>query len=123
MRYGSYVLISPAKVEGAERWAQHYGSMGIFISRLLPVVRHLIGIPSWDCANEFQTLFALYDLGLGDLVRRVVLRRRQNGPGREIDERRIAPDHNLDGRRDARVGRNLLFLCASSYACGEALKP
>src|SRR3954452_13398398 len=34
MRYGSYALISPAKVEGAERWAQHYGSMGIFISRL-----------------------------------------------------------------------------------------
>ncbi|HEX4342463.1 MAG TPA: VTT domain-containing protein, partial [Verrucomicrobiae bacterium] len=33
-------------IEGAERWASHYGAMGIFISRLLPVVRHLIGIPA-----------------------------------------------------------------------------
>lgn len=46
MRYGKYVFIPPEKVEGAERWAAHYGGMGIFISRLLPVVRHLIGIPA-----------------------------------------------------------------------------
>src|SRR6185295_4005608 len=46
MRYGKLVLVSPAKIEGAERWARHYGAMGIFISRLLPVVRHLIGIPA-----------------------------------------------------------------------------
>jgi membrane protein DedA with SNARE-associated domain len=44
--YGKYMLISPEKVAGAERWAAHYGGMGIFISRLLPVVRHLIGIPA-----------------------------------------------------------------------------
>ena len=46
MRYGKYVFISAEKIEGAERWASHYGAMGIFISRLLPVVRHLIGIPA-----------------------------------------------------------------------------
>jgi membrane protein DedA with SNARE-associated domain len=46
MRYGKYAFIPPQKVEGAERWAAHYGGMGIFISRLLPVVRHLIGIPA-----------------------------------------------------------------------------
>ena len=46
MRFGKYFLIPAEKVEGAERWAAHYGSMGIFISRLLPVVRHLIGIPA-----------------------------------------------------------------------------
>src|SRR5689334_17576930 len=40
-RYGRYVFISPEKIHGAERWAEHYGAMGIFISRLLPVVRHL----------------------------------------------------------------------------------
>jgi membrane protein DedA with SNARE-associated domain len=44
--YGKYVLIAPEKVAGAERWAAHYGGMGIFISRLLPVVRHIIGIPA-----------------------------------------------------------------------------
>jgi len=42
MRYGRYVLISPAKVEGAERWAATYGAFGIFASRLLPVVRHCL---------------------------------------------------------------------------------
>jgi membrane protein DedA with SNARE-associated domain len=46
LRFGKYFFISAAKVEGAERWAAHYGAMGIFISRLLPVVRHLIGIPA-----------------------------------------------------------------------------
>jgi membrane protein DedA with SNARE-associated domain len=46
VRYGKYVFISAGKIEGAERWAAHYGAMGIFISRMLPVVRHLIGIPA-----------------------------------------------------------------------------
>ncbi len=46
LRYGKYIFIPSEKVEGAERWAAHYGGMGIFVSRLLPVVRHLIGIPA-----------------------------------------------------------------------------
>lgn len=46
MRYGKYVFIPPEKVEGAERWSAHYGGMGVFISRVLPVIRHLIGIPA-----------------------------------------------------------------------------
>ncbi len=61
MRYGRYVLIPPQKVEGAERWAAHYGSMGIFISRLLPVVRHLIGIPAGIVKMNYKT-FSLYTL-------------------------------------------------------------
>ena len=46
IRYGKYIFIPPEKVEGAERWAANYGAFGIFASRLLPVVRHLIGIPA-----------------------------------------------------------------------------
>jgi membrane protein DedA with SNARE-associated domain len=46
MRYGKYVFISAAKIEQAERWAAQFGSLGVFVSRLLPVVRHLIGIPA-----------------------------------------------------------------------------
>jgi membrane protein DedA with SNARE-associated domain len=46
MRYGRYVMIPPEKITGAEAWADHYGAVGIFISRLLPVIRHLIGIPA-----------------------------------------------------------------------------
>jgi len=61
MRYGRLVLINPAKVEGAERWAQHYGAMGIFISRLLPAVRHLIGIPAGIVRMNYY-LYSLYTL-------------------------------------------------------------
>jgi membrane protein DedA with SNARE-associated domain len=65
LRYGRYVMISQAKVEGAERWAAHYGSMGIFISRLLPVVRHLIGIPAGIVRMDYRA-FSLYTvLGSG----------------------------------------------------------
>jgi membrane protein DedA with SNARE-associated domain len=46
MRFGKYFLVPPEKVERAERWAAVYGNYGIFASRLLPVVRHLIGIPA-----------------------------------------------------------------------------
>jgi membrane protein DedA with SNARE-associated domain len=65
LRYGRFVLISLAKIEGAERWAAHYGSVGIFISRLLPVVRHLIGIPAGIVRMSYKT-FSLYTvLGSG----------------------------------------------------------
>jgi membrane protein DedA with SNARE-associated domain len=66
MRYGAYALISPAKVEGAERWAQHYGSMGVFISRLLPAVRHLIGIPAGIVRMNFK-LYSLFTI-LGSAI-------------------------------------------------------
>ena len=61
VRYGRWVLITPEKIEGAERWAAHYGSMGIFISRLLPVVRHLIGIPAGIVRMDYR-LFSLFTI-------------------------------------------------------------
>lgn len=61
LRYGKYFFISPEKVEGAERWAAHYGSFGIFASRLLPVVRHLIGIPAGIVRMNFWS-YSLYTL-------------------------------------------------------------
>ncbi|MEI2726002.1 MAG: DedA family protein [Verrucomicrobiota bacterium] len=61
MRYGKYVFISPDKIEGAERWAAHYGAFGIFASRLLPVVRHLIGIPAGIVRMNFWK-YSIYTL-------------------------------------------------------------
>jgi len=61
MRFGPYVLISHEKIAGAERWAAHYGSVGVFTSRLLPVVRHLIGIPAGIVKMNYKT-FSLYTL-------------------------------------------------------------
>lgn len=46
VKYGRLVFIPPEKVEQAERWSARFGSFGIFLSRMLPVVRHLIGIPA-----------------------------------------------------------------------------
>ena len=66
MRYGKYIFIPPEKVEKAERWSAHYGSMGIFISRLLPVVRHLIGIPAGIVRMNYLkfSLFTLLGSGI-----------------------------------------------------------
>jgi membrane protein DedA with SNARE-associated domain len=62
IRYGKFVFISPAKVEQAERWATRFGSFGIFASRLLPVVRHLIGIPAGIVRMNYVkfSLFTLF---------------------------------------------------------------
>jgi membrane protein DedA with SNARE-associated domain len=71
LRYGKYVFIPSHKVMGAERWAAHYGAMGIFVSRLLPVVRHLIGIPAGIVRLDYRK-FSLYTL-LGSAVWSAVL--------------------------------------------------
>jgi membrane protein DedA with SNARE-associated domain len=46
IRYGRYVMITEEKIRRAEAWSSHYGTVGVFVSRLLPVIRHLIGIPA-----------------------------------------------------------------------------
>ena len=46
LRFGKYVLVPPHKLVQAEAWSDRFGAMGIFISRLLPVIRHLIGLPA-----------------------------------------------------------------------------
>lgn len=45
-RYGKYFLMPPAKVNMAEAWVLRHGPGGVFIARLLPVIRHLISIPA-----------------------------------------------------------------------------
>ena len=61
LRYGSYFMVKEAKVYAAERWAAHFGSFGVFVARLLPVVRHLIGIPMGIVKMDFKwySLFTL----------------------------------------------------------------
>ncbi len=65
MRYGHFVLIPPEKILGAEAWANHYGTVGIFISRLLPVIRHLIGIPAGIVRMNFGYYSLATLLGAG----------------------------------------------------------
>jgi membrane protein DedA with SNARE-associated domain len=54
MRYGRWVMITPAKIEAAEKWSAQFGTVGVFISRLLPVIRHLIGIPAGIVRLDFR---------------------------------------------------------------------
>ena len=66
VRFGRYVGLGQAKLDLAERWCTHYGSPGVFFSRLLPVIRHLIGIPTGILRMDFRW-YALATL-LGSLL-------------------------------------------------------
>ncbi len=66
VRFGRYVGIGPSKLELAERWCSRYGAPGVFFSRLLPVIRHLIGIPTGILRMDFRW-YALATL-LGSLL-------------------------------------------------------
>jgi membrane protein DedA with SNARE-associated domain len=71
LRYGPYFLIKEAKVRAAERWAAQFGSFGVFVARLLPVVRHLIGLPMGIVKMNFLH-YSLFTL-LGSCIWCVVL--------------------------------------------------
>jgi len=46
--------LSAEKIELAERWAARFGWPGVLFSRLLPVIRHLIGIPAGILRLDFR---------------------------------------------------------------------
>ena len=45
-RYGRYLLIRPHEIEQADEFFQRWGSLTVFIGRLLPVVRTFISFPA-----------------------------------------------------------------------------
>ena len=65
LRWGRYIRLTPGKLAGVERWSARYGSFGVFFSRLLPVVRHRIGIPSGILRVPFGRYSLLTLLGSG----------------------------------------------------------
>ncbi len=54
LKCSPYVGLAAAKVELAERWAARFGWPGVLFSRLLPVIRHLIGIPAGILRLDFR---------------------------------------------------------------------
>lgn len=64
-KYGRYVLITPQKMAFAERWTQEYGAVGVFVARMLPVVRHLISLPAGALRMNFWAFSAATILGSG----------------------------------------------------------
>ena len=71
LRYGRLVLFPPEKLEKAERWMAHYGAMGVFIARLLPGARQLVGIPAGIAKLDYLK-FSIFTL-LGSTIWCVVL--------------------------------------------------
>ncbi len=58
-RWGAYVLISRRDLDVAERFFARYGSITVFVSRLLPVIRTFIALPA-GMARMPQLKFQLY---------------------------------------------------------------
>jgi membrane protein DedA with SNARE-associated domain len=58
LRYGKFVFCPEDKILRAERWLARYEAGGVFFARLVPVVRHVIGIP----AGIVRMPFWLYSL-------------------------------------------------------------
>ena len=58
VRYGAYIFCPESKLLRAERWLARYEAGGVFFARLVPVVRHLIGIP----AGIIRMPFGMYSL-------------------------------------------------------------
>ena len=54
LRLGPYLGVAASKITMAEDWSAHYGWPGVFFSRLLPVIRHLIGIPAGILRMDFR---------------------------------------------------------------------
>ena len=48
------VGVAAAKIRLAEAWSTQYGWAGVLFSRLLPVIRHLIGIPAGILRLDFR---------------------------------------------------------------------
>jgi membrane protein DedA with SNARE-associated domain len=46
LRYGRYLFLNPHHLEWTKNFFNRHGSITIFISRFIPVVRHLISIPA-----------------------------------------------------------------------------
>lgn len=58
-RYGSYILLSRHELDWADHFFARYGSITVFVSRLLPVVRTFIALPA-GIARMPQVRFHIY---------------------------------------------------------------
>ena len=65
LKFGRFVLLTPAKLEQAEHWLVRYETGGVFFSRLLPVVRHLISIPAGIVRMNFAVFSTVTIVGSG----------------------------------------------------------
>jgi membrane protein DedA with SNARE-associated domain len=63
LRWGRYVFCPEDKLLRTERWLARYEAGGVFFARLVPVVRHLIGIPAGLVRMSFGMYSAMTLIG------------------------------------------------------------
>lgn len=63
LRYGKYVLVRPADLARTEEWFAKHGAWTIFISRFVPVIRHIISVPAGIARMRLSTFFLQTFLG------------------------------------------------------------
>jgi len=63
LRWGKFFLLPPGKLALAEAWLAQFALGGVFLARLLPVVRHLIGFPAGLVRMPFAKFAAITFLG------------------------------------------------------------
>lgn len=71
IKHGKYFFLTESKLTKIENFFDKYGSISIFIGRLLPVVRHFISIPAGFAKMNFY-LFSLYTI-VGSIIWMTIL--------------------------------------------------
>lgn len=64
-RYGKYILLPEDKLIASEAWVARNGTPGIFVARLLPVLRHLISYPAGVFRMPFGSFLVVTTIGAG----------------------------------------------------------
>jgi membrane protein DedA with SNARE-associated domain len=59
LKYGKYVRLDESALVRTETWFNKYGSISVFLTRLIPVFRTFISIPAGLAEMKFHKFFAL----------------------------------------------------------------
>jgi membrane protein DedA with SNARE-associated domain len=65
VRYGRWVLVSERSLERSERFFARHGPIAVFVSRLFPVLRHLVSIPAGIARMPLGLFFLYTGVGAG----------------------------------------------------------
>ncbi len=65
VRYGRWVLVSEKSLDRADRFFNRHGPIAVFISRLFPVLRHLVSIPAGIARMPLGKFFLYTGAGAG----------------------------------------------------------
>jgi membrane protein DedA with SNARE-associated domain len=64
-RFGKYFLLNQEHLEKTEKFFQKYGNKTVFISRFIPIVRHLISLPAGFAKMNFSHFILYTVIGAG----------------------------------------------------------